>query len=238
MMELLPNLHWIEGRTSNIYFWTGLDSLILIDTGMPGDLNLILSYIHERACQITDLSAILITHADIDHAGSLAAIQKRSGAKVYAGAETARLLAEGKAPKHMPKFVQFLSDRLFRFRSVPEDAIYMLSDGDRIPELEDWHILATPGHSPDHHSFYSPVHGILFAGDALDMRTGQLQLAPERFMADEELARNSARHLLRLAPAAIACGHGRPLLNHSANDMMSLYHKLNSELDNNSQTIT
>jgi glyoxylase-like metal-dependent hydrolase (beta-lactamase superfamily II) len=36
-MELLPNLHWIEGRTSNFYLWTGDQGLMLVDAGMPGD---------------------------------------------------------------------------------------------------------------------------------------------------------------------------------------------------------
>jgi glyoxylase-like metal-dependent hydrolase (beta-lactamase superfamily II) len=227
-MELLPNLHWIEGRASNVYFWTGSNGLILVDTGMPGDLNMILDYIREKGCQLSEISAILITHADRDHAGCLAKIQKRSGAKVYAGVETAKLLTKGKSPKHMPKFVQFLVDRLFRYRSVPEEAIQVLADGDRIPELEEWQILATPGHSTGHHSFCSPVHGIVFAGDALSMRTGQLQLSPKRMTADEEAAQKSAIRLLRLAPAMIACGHGRPLFDHNADEMMSLFHELSS----------
>jgi hypothetical protein len=37
-----------------------------------------------------------------------------------------------------------------------------------------------------------------------------------------DAARASARRLLRLTPAVIACGHGRPFTDHSAGDVMML----------------
>ena len=95
-MELLPNLHWIEGRASNIYVWSGEAGLIMVDCGMPGDAKKILATIREIGRQPTDVRAILITHADIDHAGAAAEIQKESQAPVLTGRETAGWLNEGK----------------------------------------------------------------------------------------------------------------------------------------------
>ncbi len=95
-------------------------------------------------------------------------------------------------------------------------------------ELGDWRALATPGHSPDHYSFASETYGILFAGDALNTRGGRLQNSQKRATADPEAARESALRLLRLHPALIACGHGRPTLAQDAADLMTLQRQLQS----------
>ena len=67
-MELLPNLHWIEGRASNIYLWTSDLGLMLVDTGMPGDAGRIDRYLDKIGREVSDIKAILISHADYDHA--------------------------------------------------------------------------------------------------------------------------------------------------------------------------
>lgn len=59
-------------------------------------------------------------------------------------------------------------------------------------------------------------------GDALNTRRDRLNCSEERISADIDAARQSARRLLRLTPAVIACGHGRPFLEHSAGDILML----------------
>jgi glyoxylase-like metal-dependent hydrolase (beta-lactamase superfamily II) len=222
MSEILPNLHWIKGRASNVYLWMGEDRLALFDTGMPGDADRILDYVSKIGRTPTDLSTILITHADIDHAGAAAGIQARTGAAVYAARETAGYLKKGQSPPHMPGWVQFLMDRFFTFKPLPESAVHIIAEGDPLPDLEDWRVLASPGHTTGHHSFYNPRQGILIAGDALNTRRDRLNCSEERISADVDAARQSARRLLRLTPAVIACGHGSPFLEHSAGDILML----------------
>lgn len=229
-MELLPNLHWIEGRASNIYLWAGEQGLLLVDTGMPGDAKRIDKYLGKIGREVSDIKAILISHADYDHAGCAALVQERSGASVYAGSESAGLLIQGKSPQHMPALVQFVLDRFFDYRPVPAEAIEIVFDGERVEELGDWRALATPGHSTDHHSFSSETHGILFAGDALNTRGGRLQNSQKRITADPEAARESALRLLRLHPAVIACGHGKPTLSHNAADLIALQRGLQAQV--------
>jgi len=86
--------------------------------------------------------------------------------------------------------------------------------------------MATPGHTPDHHSFYCPTRGLLFAGDALNTRNGRLQRTPKRITANQQQANQSARKLLELTPATFACGHGSPMQNHSSEDIMQLFNQL------------
>ena len=227
-MELLPGLHWIEGRASNIYLWLDEAGLIMVDTGMPGDSKKILSYFEEVGLQPSDVSAILITHADLDHAGGAAELSARCEAPVYASAATTEFLVIGKSPKHLPRLAQFISDRFFGYTPVGEDRIAIVEDGQALPDLEAWQAMATPGHCIDHHSFCSPIHGILFAGDALNTRGDRLQMSAKRITADQETASRSAMRLLQLVPAVFACGHGRPMNEHSAEDVMTLFHELRS----------
>lgn len=228
-MELLPNLHWIEGRISNMYLWLGENGMLLVDTGQPKDAGKILDYVSQIGHELSEIMAILITHADQDHAGSAAVIQAETNAIVCCSSATAQLLLTGESPKHAPWPVQFIMDRLFRYRPVSEEAIRVVADGEMIFDSGDWQALATPGHSQDHFAFYSNVNGVLFAGDALNTRGGRLKSAPSRFSADPKLARESAMRLLRLTPALWTCGHGKPLPSVDADQVMLLYHQLQGD---------
>jgi glyoxylase-like metal-dependent hydrolase (beta-lactamase superfamily II) len=225
-MQLLPNFFWIEGRASNIYLWQAEAGLLMVDTGMPGDTEKILAYMTANGLDKQGVFAILITHADIDHAGGAAALADRFQAPIYASAATAGYLATGKSPKHLPRLVQFISDRFFGYKPVAGNRVRIVADGQRVPELENWQALATPGHCDDHFSFYSPTHGVLFAGDALNTRGDTLGLGAKRITADQPQAARSARRLLALTPAVLACGHGRPFVHHDAADIMMLFQQL------------
>jgi glyoxylase-like metal-dependent hydrolase (beta-lactamase superfamily II) len=225
-MELLPNLHWIQGRASNIYLWRHEGSLIMVDTGMPGDARKIITYMADNGMGLAEVEAILVTHADIDHAGGAAELSAACDSLVYASQASAQYLVRGKSPKHLPRAVQFLSDRFFGYRPVSRDKIRFIKDGHALPELENIQALATPGHCADHISYFSPVHGILFAGDALNCRGGAMGLSARRITADQSLAAHSARRLLKLTPAVFACGHGRPFIHHDSDDLMMLFRQL------------
>ncbi len=229
-MKLSGNLHWLEGQRSNVYLWEGENGLMLVDTGMPGDAKAILSYVQEIGHQPASITTILITHADTDHAGSAAELQAVSGATIYAGAQTAELLTQGKSPKHLPRVMQFVIDHFMGYSPVSAEGVQVVNDGTTVPEEGDWQAVATPGHTLDHNSYYSDAYGILFAGDALNTRDARLQNTPGRITADVEAARRSAMRLLRFHPAIIACGHGRPFKDYDAKDLMALYRDLENQL--------
>ncbi|MFQ5400552.1 MAG: MBL fold metallo-hydrolase [Anaerolineae bacterium] len=224
--EISPGVYWLDGRSSNFYLCVGDDGLTLIDAGMSRRQQIVWAAMAAIGRRPSELKRLVITHADMDHAGSAAVIQAQTGATVYTGPQTAELLAAGKSPQHMPRLIQFFMDRFVRYQPVPAAAIEVVEDGDILPGLGGLHVLATPGHTLDHHSFYSPAVGILFAGDALNTRDDRLNPTPPRITADREAATRSAIRLLQLAPAVIACGHGRPMSGHSADDLMNLFNEL------------
>ena len=223
---VVPNLYRIAAGYVNLYLIAEDDGLTLIDTGMPRSQKLVWQTIADIGRQRSDLTRIVMTHADYDHAGSLAAIQSETGATVYAGKETAVFLQKGKVPKHLPRLVQFVMDKFLGYKPIPVDAIEIVKDGDILPVFDGLQVLATPGHTIDHHSFFSPNQGVLFAGDALNTNTGSLQSTLPRITLDGGAAKRSAIRLLELAPAIIACGHGVPAQNFSSEDLIELFNQL------------
>ena len=226
---IADNIYWIDGGASNMFFCVDGDGVTLIDCGMPRRAQLVWDAMAELGHAPAALTRILVTHADMDHVGSLAALQTASGAKVYAGVASAALLPQGKSPQHMPPLVQFFMDRFVRYGKVPADVVQTIADGDVLPVLDGLEALATPGHTMDHFSFYHPLSGTLFTGDALNTRNGRLQSTPPRITADQDAARQSAIRLLQLTPAVFACGHGTPFADHTSKDIMMLFNQLRQE---------
>lgn len=228
--QIGPGVYWIDGGASNLYLCEdGEAGMALVDTGMPRRQNRVWEALAELGKRPSDLDQILITHADIDHAGAAAAIQAESGATVYAGRETADFLRRGKSPQHMPRLIQFFIDHFVSYQNVPDGAIETVEAGQTLPLLGGVQVLATPGHTMDHLAFYSPARGVLFAGDALNTRNDELQRTPSRITADEAAATRSAVKLLELTPAVFACGHGRPFTEHTNKDVMQLFDQLRRE---------
>ena len=85
MREILQNIYLMSEGRSNSYLLTGED-LTLVDTGMPGDDKQILQGIRELGRSPGELRHILITHAHMDHMGSVAAMKKAGGGTVVASA--------------------------------------------------------------------------------------------------------------------------------------------------------
>lgn len=211
MKEIQADVYWLDGKSVNFYLGIDADGLTLIDTGMPKSEGGVLTAVSELGYQPTDLKRILITHADLDHAGSVAAIQAATGATVFASTETAVLLKNGRSPEHMPWLIQTLSNVFFKYKAVSATVLQLFRAGDVLPVLGGLEVVATPGHTLDHHALYRASTGLLFAGDALNTRDGRLQSTPQRITADKEAARQSALTLLKKKPTVFACGHGTPL---------------------------
>ena len=228
-MQIRPDVYLLRGKASNFYLCVDEDGLTLIDAGMPKEQQLVFDLLDQIGRDPSQIVRILITHADIDHVGSLAAIQLATGAQVYASEKTARYLQAGKSPKHLPRLLQVFSNAFIKYQPFSEDVIETFSDGDKLPVLGGLEALATPGHTDDHFSFFSSSTGVLFAGDAIDTRNGRLNRTRNWLTADEEKANQSAIKLVELAPAIFACGHGDSLTGHDSGDLMKFFNELRED---------
>lgn len=68
---------------------------VLIDGGLPQAADMLIAHMRTLGVAPGELKLILHTHAHIDHAGALAAVQRATGATLVSNAESAWLLAHG-----------------------------------------------------------------------------------------------------------------------------------------------
>ncbi len=213
MREVIPGVYQLPNSFVNLYLILEPDGLTLIDTGLQkSGAAVVLAALEQLGRQPSDLKRILITHADPDHIGSVAALKAVSGATVMIGSGDAPAMARGEAARPINNALVKFIFGLMMPKSVPVQAADVrLEDGAVIPEvLGGLQVVFSPGHTAGHIAFYSPRDKILFAGDAL---TGGRKLGWSNgpFTLDYAQGLTSVRRLEALHPTTVCCGHGNPV---------------------------
>ena len=211
-MEILPNVHLIPNIVANPYLLIDPDGLTLIDAGLPGSHRKILRYMSDSGYAPEDLKRILITHADFDHIGGLAALKAATGARIFASPVEAQAMAEGhssrplKPRRRVTKLLFDLMTRLFKPASIQVDEL--LSDGQILPILGGLGVVETPGHTPGHISLFLPSSGVLFCGDSIV--SGETGLRGSRGANNWDQAKSdeSVRKQAALGAHILCSGHG------------------------------
>ncbi len=84
------------------------DGLVLVDGGLPQSAALIEASIRKLGFDPRDIKAILVSHAHYDHAGGLAALQRLTGATVFASEAGRETLAAGRLREDDPQYIRGL----------------------------------------------------------------------------------------------------------------------------------
>lgn len=222
MKYIAPNLYTFENLlVGRVYLIEDADGLTIIDGGLPLATSRIIRQITGSGRRLSDIKRILLTHAHPDHVGALPELQARSGAEVIAS-EIEKPYAEGTLPVVRPDPESLSSwDRLMPTMSMPKRLPKVdrtVSDGDVIDALGGLQVIATPGHSSGHVSFWQPERKILFTGDVIahSINGGALNLPFA--ISTPDMAEN-IRSVKKLAAldVEIACfGHGEPITRDAA----------------------
>lgn len=77
---------------SNAYLVIGNNLKLLVDTGIQGHLHNMEYTLSSNRFEFLELDYIIVTHSHYDHAGNLAEIKKRSGAKIFAHIDELKFL--------------------------------------------------------------------------------------------------------------------------------------------------
>ena len=214
-MKITDHVYVVPGVTANSYILSDVDELTMIDTGLPYSEKRILEYIVSLGRSARHIRRILITHADLDHYGCLAGLQKASGACTYTSRLEAASMASGQSSRPVDRsidtafkrFMFALMSRLMKATPIQVDEI--LADGQILPVLGGLQVVETPGHSPGHLSYFLPSAGILFCGDSMrsDGKRG-FRASRSRNDWDQALASVSVKKQARLGAQIVCPGHG------------------------------
>lgn len=178
--------------------------LLLIDAGLPGQTDDIADALAAAGADFGDVSGVVLTHQDPDHAGCLATLRDR--------------VADARGTP--PTVYAHVADAPY----VDGRAEPIKSDGDRYPpaavdvelvggtvfrtDAGPMRVIETPGHTPGHVSLYLPDQKLLLAADALTVADGGLAGPPEGFTPEMETALDSVAELAALTFESVLCFHG------------------------------
>src|SRR5947208_12625365 len=196
----------------NCYLVREDDGLTLIDTGMSGQAQPIIQAAQKLGLPIV---RIVLTHAHVDHVGSLDALHAAlPDAQIAISERDARFLSGDKSLDPSEPQVPLRGG----YPVCTTKPTILLHEGDRIGSLE---AIATPGHTPGHLAFLDTRDRAVIAGDAFQTLGGVavsgtfkiLFPLPALATWHKGLALESARKLLALEPSALDVRHGRMLIH-------------------------
>jgi len=194
--------------------------LTLIDTGLPKSDDKIVAAIESTGKNVTDLKHIIVTHCHPDHAGSVAALKRRSGARVYMHPVDAAMVRKGESARPMspsPGLLRGLMYRLFIPKTpqpIEPCAIDQeVNDGTELPIAGGLKAIHVPGQCAGQVALLWPRRRLLFVADACaNMPTFGYALGYE----DLEEGRKSLRKLAALDFDVAVFGHGSPIKSGAA----------------------
>lgn len=215
-MEVVPGLHWVDRIwDTKVYILFEADRVVVVDAATPGRASAVWRHLASLGYGAEDVDEIWLTHGDIDHMGSVAALKAGSGAKVVAHQADAALV-DGSThrelgPLPFARTYQGLFNwtihHLFRYEPTPVD--HPVEEHDA---LGSWQVVHAPGHTPGSVCFYNPERKLAIVGDALNHRRGQLGAPPPMFTPDMAQAHASIHKIAALDFDVCCFGHGPPLM--------------------------
>lgn len=206
---------------ANAYLVQGVRP-ILVDTGAPGDAVRIAAALQKVGVALTDLALILLTHGHGDHAGSVAALRKRSGAPVMVHSADLEMLQAGRnRPFHTTsleaKLIQPFVNRPF----PPVDADIVIDGPTGMADFGlAGELIPTPGHTQgsvallmrdNQNAPCAAIVGDLLMGGRLGGALWPTLPQQHYFAEAPDLLPQSLQQVLKAQPHTLYVGHGGPL---------------------------
>jgi glyoxylase-like metal-dependent hydrolase (beta-lactamase superfamily II) len=191
----------------NAYLVREDDGLTLVDTMLPGSEKGVLEAAESLGAPIV---RIALTHAHLDHVGSVDALVKElPGAELLISERDARFIA---GDRSLDPGEQQGKPR-GSWKTVEAKPTRTIGGGERVGSLE---VVPSPGHTPGHVAFLDTRDRTLIAGDAYSTYGGLATSAafyprmPLVWLGSwhRPTALESAQALRALEPSRLAVGHG------------------------------
>jgi len=185
-------------KGSHVYTVKGADGVTLIDTSMPGKGEAILSELAANGIKPGDVKRILLTHHDVDHIGSAAFLQDKTGCEVYISADDYPYVMEGKKREGIKRLIGALMKP-----QTPKEVKKIT--GNTIGEFT---VIPTPGHTPGHTAYR--FRDVLFLGDLVRGGKGRPAMSPGIMEWDKNVLVASVKALPTDGARWFCPGHGEP----------------------------
>ncbi|MFZ0491708.1 MAG: MBL fold metallo-hydrolase [Acidimicrobiia bacterium] len=219
-MEAAPGVHRLGTKLVNFYAIEEGGKLTLIDAGLPGYWRHLVRFLNTTGKALSDIEAVVLTHAHIDHIGFSQRIHSTEGTPVRVHVADApfatgeQRFPAGWGPVWRPMLFRYLvhgaMSNAITFPAVSEVVSFEEGTLD-LPGRP--RVIHTPGHTKGSCALVS--NRTLFAGDALatmDITTGKPgpRIGPGFINDNSEQALASLSKLEGLDVDTILVGHGEP----------------------------
>lgn len=200
---------------------------VLVDTGLKNSGEYILKTVEERFGKDARPEAIVLTHGHFDHVGSVIQLSQHWDVPVYihelempyiTGKKDYPMgdptVDEGMVAKISPTFPHTSIDIGFRAVALPSDG--------RVPGMDGWRWIHTPGHTEGHISLFRESDRVLIVGDAFTTtkqeslwsvltQKEQVSGPPAYLTVDWKGSKESIECLKDLEPSLVLPSHGKPM---------------------------
>lgn len=227
MQEVADDVFCVEGTAVNCVLLRDGTELTLIDGGWSGDTGRVEDSIRALGRHPTDVQAILLTHAHLDHMGAINHFHDRYDTPVFMSSVEVTHARDGHLEQAKPADI---IKRCYRPRALRWTARIMaagalkpvtLAHAQPYPRAGALDLPGAPvpvacaGHTSGHSAFHLPEKGVLITGDALvtghplSPVTGP-QLLPPFFAHAPADAEAALQTLAGIDADILIPGHGMP----------------------------
>lgn len=139
--HLIGNVYYVGAIGVSSYLITTPEGHILLDTGFEDTVPIVQRGVEQLGFKLTEIKIILSSHAHVDHVGGHAAMQRLTGARIFASAADAKTLESG----GLDDFIPLPRETILY---PPAKVAHVVQDGERVT-LGGTTLTAhlTPGHT-------------------------------------------------------------------------------------------
>ena len=180
LTRVADNVHVADTGLVNWALLTEGEDVTLVDAGYPGDHDRVVESLARIGRRVEDVQAVVVTHAHIDHVGTLPRLLETSGAPVFMSetethharreylqqaTERDVALQSARSPRTLAWALRIVAVGAAKHVTLDDPLACALGvaldvPGRPVP-------IPTPGHTSGHNAYHLPGVGAVFTGDAL-----------------------------------------------------------------------
>jgi glyoxylase-like metal-dependent hydrolase (beta-lactamase superfamily II) len=224
--SVADGVHRIEHAYTNLYLVQDGDALTIVDAGVPPAWDLLVDAVRTLGRDLSDIAAVVLTHAHFDHLGFAERARTQLGVPVWVHENDVPLTRKPLLYTRLRSPLRYYAEnpsalpilgalaRTRAFFPPPVRDVRRFRDGTLdVPGSP--RVVPTPGHTIGHCALHLADRDTVIAGDAvvtLDPYTGRRgpRIVARAATGDPERAVASLDALAATGARTVLCGHGEP----------------------------